>query len=1603
VSVASSVIVTGTGFTGASAVDFGSTAATSFTVNSFTQLTAVSPAGGAGTVDVTVTTLSGTSAISAADQFTYEAAPTVSAVSPSGGPTGGGTRVTLTGTNLIGASAVDFGPSAATNFIVGSATQLTVTSPAGTVGTVDIIVISPAGTSTSSAADEFTYDLVPTVSAVSPLSGPLAEGTTVTLTGTGFSGVEGVSFGSDSATNYIVNSATQLTAIAPAEPAGLVEVTVTTAAGTSPTSPADEFAYQGMPSISSLSPAAGPPAGGTSVTISGTGFIGTSAVDFGSAPAGYIVNSAHQIVARSPGGAAGDVEVTITTPSGTSASTADDLFTYETVSVTNPGNQTSPSNAAITTLGTVANDTQSGATLAYAATGLPTGLSMAPGTGAITGTPSAMGTYTVTVTATDGSGLSGSASFTWTITAAIITDTISVTNPGARTSASGNAITALDIVATDSAPGATLAYAATGLPAGLSIGAGTGAITGAPTTAGVFPITVTVTDSSAFAGSASFTWTVTGAVAVANPGSQSSPSGSAITARASTATDSSAGTTITWSALGLPTGLSISSAGLITGTPTTTGTYSVTVTATDNFGAMGAADFTWAITGNVAVANPGNKSSISGTAISALANTATDTQAGAGFTWAATGLPTGLSITPATGAITGTPTVAGTYTVNVTATDGSGYSGSASFTWTIVGAVALTSPGDQSSFIGSAITALALVAHDTQAGASFTWAAAGLPAGLSMSSAGTITGTPRATGDYTVSVIATDGSGDAGSASFNWSVGSAITTEAVSVTNPGNQSDVLGPAITALDLTAVDSQTGATFTWSASGLPAGLSVNWATGDITGTPSAAGTYTVSVTATDASGLSGPASFTWAITSPAGANTVSVTNPGPQSSPTGMAITALDNAATDSSPSATIASWSASGLPVGLSILTATAGTITGTAGTITGTAGTAGTITGTPTTAGTYLVGLSATDSSGAIGAANFTWTVTGPVSVTNLGARSDASGTAINPMAATATDADATIASWSATGLPAGLSIDAATGLVTGTPTTPGPYSVTLTATDSSGAMGAASFNWAITSELPGPAPSPSPSPSPSPQSSTVSVANPGNQSDFSGPAIPALLITATDSWTGAKVLTWSATGLPTGLSIATSTGSISGMPTTTGVYAVTVTATDEAGFAGSASFTWTITSTVTVTNPGARSNLLGLAIVPLASTATGTASGTAVTWFTWSATGLPSGLSVNAATGTITGTPDLAGAYTVALTATDSSGSTGTAGFAWTITRAAGLFVATISLAPGEARTAYSQTLAASGGAAPYSWSVTTGSLPGGLSLKAVTGTISGRLAPGAKTTTFAVTVTDSSGQTASRSYTITVIAASVRTAMMAALPDGKGYWLASTDGAVRSFGAAVLYGSMSDRRLADPVVGIISTPDGLGYWLVASDGGVFNFGDAHFYGSTGGDHLTGPIVAMVSTADAKGYWLVSSVGQVFSFGDARSYAAKAAPRSPRPIVGMVATADAKGYWLVASGGAVFSFGDAHFYGSAGNSASAQSIVGVVATADGKGYWLVASNGHVLGFGDAHLYGSATNMHLARPIVGMVATADGKGYWLVANDGGIFTYGDATFYGSEA
>jgi hypothetical protein len=322
-----SVTITGTGFAGATAVSFGASAATTFTVDDSTHITATSPAG-SGTVDVIVTTSDGTSVTAGADHFSYVGTPTVTGVDPNAGPLAGGTSVIITGTGLSGASAVDFGSTAATSFIVDSATQITATSPAGSAGPVDVTVTTLGGTSGTSASDNFTYVAAPTVSSVTPSAGPTGGGTSVTITGTDLTGATAVSFGASAATTFTVDSATQITATSPAGSIGSVDVTLTAVGGTSSTSSADQFSYVAAPTVTGVSPSGGPDAGGTSVTITGTDFTDATGVSFGSSPAStFNVDSATQITATSPSGS-GTVQVTVTTDGGTSVTSSADQFTY---------------------------------------------------------------------------------------------------------------------------------------------------------------------------------------------------------------------------------------------------------------------------------------------------------------------------------------------------------------------------------------------------------------------------------------------------------------------------------------------------------------------------------------------------------------------------------------------------------------------------------------------------------------------------------------------------------------------------------------------------------------------------------------------------------------------------------------------------------------------------------------------------------------------------------------------------------------------------------------------------------------------------------------------------------------------------------------------------------------------------------------------------------------------------------------------------------------------------------------------------------------------------------------------------------------------------
>jgi hypothetical protein len=318
------VTITGTDLAGATAVQFGLAAGT-IVSDSNTQIMATSPASVAGTVDVTVTTAGGSSTPSAADQFSYIAAPAVASIVPGAGPAAGGTTVTITGAHLLGATAVDFGSNAGT-IVRDNASRILVIAPAGATGSVDVTITTPDGTSALSAADTFTYEGTPTVTGVSPMVAGLARQTIVTITGTNLLGAEAVQCGT-SPTTILSDTATQLVvAVGPGGSLGEVNLAVTTTCGTSAAVP---FVFAQVPSVTGIGPATGQVTGGTSVTITGTNLLGVTSVNFGATAVTDFVNqTATQLVVMSPAGAAGTVDVTVATPAGTSTTSTADQFTY---------------------------------------------------------------------------------------------------------------------------------------------------------------------------------------------------------------------------------------------------------------------------------------------------------------------------------------------------------------------------------------------------------------------------------------------------------------------------------------------------------------------------------------------------------------------------------------------------------------------------------------------------------------------------------------------------------------------------------------------------------------------------------------------------------------------------------------------------------------------------------------------------------------------------------------------------------------------------------------------------------------------------------------------------------------------------------------------------------------------------------------------------------------------------------------------------------------------------------------------------------------------------------------------------------------------------
>jgi hypothetical protein len=254
----------------------------------------------------------------------------VTSINPKSGPAAGGTVVDIFGQGFTGVTAVNFGTTPGTSVTFVSDNHVIATSPAGS-GTASVTVTTPAGTSSPNPNANFMYG--PTVTKVASATGPPYGGTVVTITGTGFTAGDTVMFGANAATNVTFTSASSITATSPAstlggDGVGAVDVTVTTAFGTSPPNPpSDQFTY-GL-SVTGVSPSCGSGSGGTPVDLLGSDFTGATGVDFGTTPAtSFTVHSDSSITATAPGHANGIVDVTVTGPPGTSPINVADEYTY---------------------------------------------------------------------------------------------------------------------------------------------------------------------------------------------------------------------------------------------------------------------------------------------------------------------------------------------------------------------------------------------------------------------------------------------------------------------------------------------------------------------------------------------------------------------------------------------------------------------------------------------------------------------------------------------------------------------------------------------------------------------------------------------------------------------------------------------------------------------------------------------------------------------------------------------------------------------------------------------------------------------------------------------------------------------------------------------------------------------------------------------------------------------------------------------------------------------------------------------------------------------------------------------------------------------------
>ena len=670
-------------------------------------------------------------------------------------------------------------------------------------------------------------------------------------------------------------------------------------------------------------------------------------------------------------------------------------------------------------------------------------------------------------------------------------------------------------------------FVAGSFPAGMSFN-GNGSLTGTPTAAGTFSFSVKVVDATGNSALQGLSLQINSSLSITTTALPNGILGVAY--KQSLAATGGSGN-YTWSVSGgaLPPGIGLSAAGALTGAPTASGSYSFSASVSD-----GVSKATQSLSIQVGATlsvttQPTLGGGVTGNGYSA--SLAATGGTGGPYTWSvASGtLPAGLALSP-TGTLSGNPSVAGTFGFTVQVADGSSPAATLAVSLTIYAKISITTTSLPNGTVGQAYTTVSLAAKGGSGTVS--WSASGLPAGLTLSAAGVLAGTPSATGTSNIMVTAADPvSSQTLSSSLALTVVAATPGLKLSTSNLVVGGGVNSPLSGSL---TVSGGTGP-YTFSASGLPAGvtLSVSGNTATVTGSSSAPGTYMVTITATDTGASSAniivpranaaPATITAQLT----IQVLGLMTAPALPSGAATALYTTNFAATGGTPPYV---YSATGLPPGLSLSGS-------------------GVLSGMVMSAGPVSFTVQTSDSSGLTSQTAYSLNIRqAPVSVPAPQFPVAIAGVFYTQMLAAAGGTPPYTWSVLSGTLPAGLSL-APSGTISGVATTPGISGFAAQATDSAGGIASASVTIKVT---------------PSPLLFTTDSL-PSGIANF---AYPQVILGVTG---GTSPYKFSITdgALAPGLTLAN--GVIAGTPTTAGTFPLTITATDASGIQANADRTITI------------------------------------------------------------------------------------------------------------------------------------------------------------------------------------------------------------------------------------------------------------------------------------------------------------------------------------------------------------------------------------------------------------------------------------------------